>query len=126
MGRQKPTIQGLVYGAHGQSQGESNKPCCVVRGSGKEDGGEEEWVLELTSMGVDRVTLGVLRLRALRTWGRGSWRWPAEVEGEAPAGPPCPEAEAEEEAAEGEGGEEAEAEAEAAPAAEVLAPSSVS
>ena len=77
--------------------------------------------LHLTSMGVDRVTVGELRLRAQRTWG-GSWRWlveaeaeeaeEAEVEGEAPEGAAAPEM-----------GEEVEADA---PAAEVLAPSSVS
>lgn len=65
----------------------------------------------LTSMGVDRVTVGELRLRGRRTW--GSWRWLLEA--------------LEEEERVG-GGARAEAPPgdAAAPAAEVLAPPSVS
>lgn len=85
----------------------------------------------LTSMGVERVTVGELRLRGRRTW--GSWRWLLEA------------LEVEEEEEEGvAGGARAEAPSEAgveaddvaaavaavaaaaAAAAEVLAPSSVS
>lgn len=68
------------------------------------------WWLILTSKGVERVTVGELRLRGRRTW--GSWRWLLE-------------------AVEEEEGVDAGAWAEAPPdaaavAAEVLAPSSVS
>lgn len=63
------------------------------------------WLI-LTSKGVERVTVGELRLRGRRTW--GSWRWLLE-------------------ALEEEEGVGAGARAEAPPvAAEVLAPSSVS
>lgn len=75
-------------------------------------GGEEQYRrLGLTSKGVERVTVGELRLRGLRTW--GSWRWLLE-------------------ALEEEGGVDVDARAEAPPdadanaAADVLAPSSVS
>lgn len=63
--------------------------------------------LVLTSKGVERVTVGELRLRGRRTW--GSWRWLLEAEEEVE-------------------GVEGAAMAEAPPdaAAEVLAPSSVS
>lgn len=63
--------------------------------------------LILTSKGVERVTVGELRLRGRRTW--GSWRWLLEI-------------------LEEEEGVEAGVRAEAPPdaATEVLAPSSVS
>lgn len=71
--------------------------------------GRSRWLI-LTSKGVERVTVGELRLRGRRTW--GSWRWLLE-------------------ALEEEEGVEAGTRAEAPPdaaaaAAEVLAPSSVS
>ena len=71
--------------------------------------GRHRWLI-LTSRGVERVTVGELRLRGRRTW--GSWRWLLE-------------------ALEEEEGVDADARAEAPPdapaaAAEVLAPSSVS
>lgn len=85
-------------------------------------GGGERWLI-LTSRGVERVTVGELRLRGRRTW--GSWRWLLEaleveeeegVEGGARAEAPS------------EAGVEAAAEVAAAAAAatEVPAPSSVS
>lgn len=64
--------------------------------------------LFLTSKGMERVTVGELRLRARRTW--GSWRWLLEA--------------VEEEEGVMAGAAEAEAPPDAA--AEVLAPSSVS
>lgn len=63
--------------------------------------------LVLTSKGVERVTVGELRLRGRRTW--GSWRWLLEALEE-----------------EEEEGVDARAEAPPEAAAEVLAPSSVS
>ena len=82
---------------------------------------EWRWLI-LTSKGVERVTVGELRLRARRTW--GSWRWLLEA------------LEEEEEGVDGGGRAEAPpdaAEDDAAAAAddddaaaEVLAPSSVS
>lgn len=77
---------------------------------GKKDGYGEagmcRWLI-LTSKGVERVTVGELRLRGRRTW--GSWRWLLE-------------------AVEEEEGVDVGTRAEAPPdaAAEVLAPSSVS
>lgn len=75
-----------------------------IRGGGRVVQVQE---LILTSKGVERVTVGELRLRGRRTW--GSWRWLLEEEEE-------------------EEGVDAGARAEAPPgsAAEVLAPSSVS
>lgn len=69
-------------------------------------GGWIRWLI-LTSKGLERVTVGELRLRGRRTW--GSWRWLLE-------------------ALEDEEGVDAGGRAEAPPdaAAEVLAPSSVS
>lgn len=84
-------------------------------------GGGARWLI-LTSRGVERVTVGELRLRGRRTW--GSWRWLLEAL----------EVEEEEEGVEGgaraevpsETGVEAAADDAAAAAAEVPAPSSVS
>ncbi len=67
--------------------------------------------LNLTSKGVERVTVGELRLRGRRTW--GSWRWLLE-------------ALEEEEGVDADASAEAPPDAAAAAAAEVLAPSSVS
>lgn len=83
---------------------------CRGKGDGNDGGeGQYRWLI-LTSKGVERVTVGELRLRGRRTW--GSWRWLLE-------------------ALEEEEGVDAGARAEAPPdaaaaAAEVLAPSSVS
>ena len=82
---------------------------------------EWRWLI-LTSKGVERVTVGELRLRGRRIW--GSWRWlleALEVEEEGVEGGGRAEAPPDADAAEDDA-----AAADAADAAAVLAPSSVS
>lgn len=89
-------------------------------------GGGARWLI-LTSRGVERVTVGELRLRGRRTW--GSWRWlleALEVEEEEEGVEGGARAEAPSEAGVEAAAAAADAAAAAAATADVLAPSSVS